>query len=55
MIPWWQLHPLIAPLPRSFMDSDTSHKQAKEWMHAATEEIERLTEELRVYREKTPK
>jgi len=39
---WWNFHPIIAPLPRGFMDDDRSHKEAKEWMNRATDEIERL-------------
>jgi hypothetical protein len=42
MFKWWQLHPMIAPLPRGFADEDTSHKQAKEWMNRATDHIEQL-------------
>ena len=46
MIQWWQLHPIIAPLPKGFMDEDKSHKEAKEWMNRATEHIDKLEEAL---------
>lgn len=39
---WWDFHPIITPLPRGFMDDDDSHKEAKEWMNRATDEIESL-------------
>lgn len=42
MFKWWQLHPMIAPLPRGFADEDTSHKRAKDWMNRATDHIEAL-------------
>jgi hypothetical protein len=47
MIEWWQLHPMIAPLPRGFADEDTSHKKAKEWMNRATDRIDELEAALR--------
>lgn len=39
---WWHLHPIIAPLPKEFMDNDPSHKEAKEWMLRATEDLDRM-------------
>ena len=51
MLEWWQLHPIIAPLPRGFMDTDKSHAEAKAWMNKATYEIERLRAALMFYRD----
>jgi hypothetical protein len=42
MAGWWMLRPIIAPLPHGFMDDDRSHKEAREWMNKAADEIERL-------------
>lgn len=42
MMDWWNLHPITAPLPKGFMDGDTSHKETRDWMQQATLEIERL-------------
>lgn len=51
MFKWWQLHPMIAPLPRGFADEDTSHKRAKDWMNRATDHIEALEAALDMYRQ----
>ena len=43
---WWNWHPMPAPLPRGFMDDDTSHKETKEWMDRATNYINELHEKI---------
>jgi len=47
MIKWWELHPIIAPLPKGFMGENASHKEAKDWMNRATDRIAELEEALR--------
>jgi hypothetical protein len=44
MFQWYHLHPIIAPLPKGFMDNDPSHKEAKKWMLRATDELDRMAE-----------
>ena len=43
---WWKWHPIIAPLPRGFMDEDKSHKETREWMKSATAHIEAQEAEI---------
>lgn len=49
---WWRFHPIIAPLPQGFLDGNTSHKDAREWMKRATAHIEELEKRLSILNER---